>query len=54
MAKALKMAKEAFLRNLHSHQVGEATQKGTILLIPVGQTEEDGYCIDNEEQPVFL
>jgi creatinine amidohydrolase len=36
------MAEEVFLRNLNSDQVCEATAKGTILLIPVGQTEEHG------------
>jgi len=36
------MAEEVFLRNLNSGQVGEAAEKGAVLLIPVGQTEEHG------------
>lgn len=33
---------EILLRNLTSKQVAQATERGTILLIPVGQTEEHG------------
>lgn len=36
------MSTEVFLRNLNSHQVGEAVEQGTVLLIPVAQTEEHG------------
>ena len=36
------MGDEIFLRNLNSKQVGTAAQSGTVLLIPVGQTEEHG------------
>ena len=36
------MAEEILLRNLTSPEIGAATEKGTVLLIPVGQTEEHG------------
>jgi creatinine amidohydrolase/Fe(II)-dependent formamide hydrolase-like protein len=36
------MPTEVFVRNLNSHQVGEAVKQGTILLLPIGQTEEHG------------
>lgn len=36
------MAEEIFLRHLTSPQVGEAAAKNTVLLIPLGQTEEHG------------
>ncbi|OGO10389.1 MAG: hypothetical protein A2Y93_10725 [Chloroflexi bacterium RBG_13_68_17] len=36
------MTDEIFLRNLTSPQVGEAAAKGTVVLIPFGQTEEHG------------
>jgi creatinine amidohydrolase len=36
------MGAEIFLRNLNSYEVGRAAEKGTVVLIPVGQTEEHG------------
>ena len=36
------MDTEFFLRNLTSPQIGEAVEKGTVLLVPFGQTEEHG------------
>ena len=36
------MSTELFLRNLNSDQVQAAAAQGTVLLIPVGQTEEHG------------
>jgi len=36
------MSDRILLRELNSHEVGEAMEQGTILLIPVAQTEEHG------------
>jgi len=36
------MSQEVLLRNLNSHQVGEAAKQGAVLLLPIGQTEEHG------------
>lgn len=36
------MSNEIFLRNLTSPQIAEATARGSILLLPLGQTEEHG------------
>jgi creatinine amidohydrolase len=38
----MKVSEEIYLRNLTSPEVGQAAEKGAILLIPFGQTEEHG------------